>query len=206
MVADAFPAPRFTLTRARRLLTGAAVTAAAATSLMATAPGASAATRPCRDATTPIAHASRATMQRAVFCLVNRERTERHLPRLVRSRKLDRSAQRWTDEMVGSDDFSHGNAFMNRITAVGFDWTTVGENIATGYATPRAVVAAWMASPGHCANILDPSYREVGTGLINHDIRGASNINGTWTQDFGRKMGQRALSDNDGPAQACYRH
>ena len=44
----------------------------------------------------------------------------------------------------------------------------VGENIAWGtaaLATPRAIVAAWMASPGHRANILDPRYRETGIGV-----------------------------------------
>ena len=47
----------------------------------------------------------------------------------------------------------------------------VGENIAWGtlyLATPRAIVAAWMASPGHRANILDARYRETGIGVSPH--------------------------------------
>jgi uncharacterized protein YkwD len=139
-------------------------------------------------------------------CLINRRRADHHLPGLTASRKLNRSAQRWTDAMVSGEQFSHGPAFMDRISAVGFDWTDAGENIATGFMTPRSVVKAWMASPGHCANILDPLYREVGTGVVNRMIHGSSNVDGTWTQDFGRLMGQRALSENFGPARACYRH
>jgi uncharacterized protein YkwD len=106
--------------------------------------------------------------------------------------------------MISDEQFSHGAAFMDRISAVHFDWIDAGENIATGYTTPESVVDAWMASPGHCANILDPQYREVGTGVVNRMIRGTSNIDGTWTQDFGRLMGQPALSENFGPARACY--
>ena len=139
------------------------------------------------------------------MCLINRERTEHHLPKLVADRRLDRSAQRWSDTMVSDTEFSHGTAFTDRISAAGFDWSQAGEDIATGFATPQAVVHAWMASPGHCANILDPAYREVGTGIVNGAITGSSSAGATWTQDFGRLMGQRALSGDVGPAHACYR-
>ncbi|HET9125797.1 MAG TPA: CAP domain-containing protein [Solirubrobacteraceae bacterium] len=159
----------------------------------------------CRGAHVPVNRARPGEMRRAVLCLVNRERRRHGLPRLVASARLDRSAQRWTNAMVHSDQFTHGSAFMNRISATGFDWSTVGENIATGFRTPAAVVRAWMRSPGHCANILDPAYREVGTGLSARRIPHASSLVGTWTQDFGRLMGQRALSTDDGPARACYR-
>ena len=66
----------------------------------------------------------------------------------------------------------------------------VGENIAWGtlyLATPRAIVAAWMASPGHRANILDARYRETGIGVSPHPP--ASLAHGQpgaiYTQDFG---------------------
>ncbi len=195
-------------TRLRRLCVGALLSILTAATLALTASGARAAElhRPCAHAGTSILHADQSQLQRAVVCLINRQRRARHLPILIASRKLDRSAQRWTDAMVSDEQFTHGTAFMDRISAVGFDWTNAGENIATGYMTPAAVVKAWMASPGHCANILDPLYREVGTGVVNRMIRGTSNVDGTWTQDFGRLMSQRALSQNFGPARACYSH
>jgi uncharacterized protein YkwD len=195
------------LSPVRRPLAAAVLAVAAMAGSMATASAAVAAdSSGCPDAQVTIMNASPDQMRAAVLCLVNLERTERHLPQLVASDKLDRSAQDWTDSMVGSDDFSHGSAFMNRITATGFDWTTVGENIATGYETPAAVVKAWMRSPGHCANILDPAYREVGTGELARRISHVSTLVGTWTQDFGRLMDQPALSGNYGPADACDRH
>jgi uncharacterized protein YkwD len=194
---------------ARRLLAGSLLAATAATSLMVAAPGATARSRSegCANAHVQIAHSSTIRMQRAVVCLINQQRAERGLSKLVTSRKLDHSAQHWTNTMVDDSLFSHGagTAFAARISAAGFDWENVAENIATGYATPSAVVGAWMRSPGHCTNILNPVYREVGTGVANSVIHGASDIDGTWTQDFGRLMGQRALSTNFGPAQGCYR-
>jgi len=54
----------------------------------------------------------------------------------------------------------------DRMTAAGYNWNSAGENIAAGEATPIAVVAGWMASPGHRDNILSPSYRETGTGYV----------------------------------------
>jgi len=188
-----------------RALLGAAAGVLAATALTAPSAMANGAMHPprCRGAHTNIAGAQPVLMRRAVLCLINLERGAHHLPGLVASAKLDRSAQDWTNSMVASDDFTHGDAFMNRISATGFDWATVGENIATGYETPAAVVRAWMRSPGHCANILDPAYREVGTGLSARRIPRASSLEGTWTQDFGRLMGQPALSGDYGPANAC---
>ena len=197
--------PHIHLGVAHRLLVVAAVCAAAALTMLLGASGASARVTHCPHANTPILRGDHSELQRAVVCLVNLQRTAHHLPRLVASRRLDHSAQRWTTAMVSDQQFTHGPAFFNRISAVGFDWTDAGENIATGFATPTAVVLAWMASPGHCANILDPQFREVGTGLVDRAIHGASSAGGTWTQDFGRLMHQRTLSDDFGPAHSCYR-
>ena len=159
--------------------------------------------RGCAGARTPIARASRAQLQRAVVCLIDVQRAHRGLPRLRENARLNRSAQGWTNVMVTHRDFSHGADFAARISAVGFDWSNVGENIATGYRTATAVVRAWMASKGHCQNILNPVYRYVGTGVADESITGDSTSAGTWTQDFGLLMGQHPASGNWGPAQGC---
>ena len=66
----------------------------------------------------------------------------------------------------------------------------VGENIAWGtlwLATPRAIVAAWMASPGHRANILDRRYRDTGIGVSPHPPTSLAHgqPGAIYTQDFG---------------------
>lgn len=136
------------------------------------------------------------------MCLINEQRRAHGLPRLRESRRLDRSAQGWTDTMVRDGMFTHGSDFAARITAAGFTWSTAGENIATGFPTPRSVVDAWMASTGHCQNILSPSYADVGTGVDNHGIRGYGGP-ATWTQDFALPQGASPPSNNSGPAAGC---
>ncbi|HEY1711474.1 MAG TPA: CAP domain-containing protein [Solirubrobacteraceae bacterium] len=186
-------------TAARRAATAVAVLVAS----MSCASVAAAHARGCANAHTSIRHTSRGDLQRTVVCLINQERHARGLPGLRENSRLNRSAQGWTNVMVTHRDFSHGADFASRISAVGFDWSNVGENIATGYATPSSVVTAWMASTGHCQNILNPIYRYVGTGVSDDSIAGYSTLAGTWTQDFGLLMGQHAASGKWGPAEGC---
>jgi uncharacterized protein YkwD len=159
----------------------------------------------CANANRPATRASRDAMRAAVVCLINQRRTRRGLPALTVSPRLNSSAQAWTSVMVATGNFSHGpgTAFASRISATGYDWRTAGENIATGYATPSAVVSAWMASPDHCRNILDPSFRNVGTGEVPAAIGGASSDPATWTQDFGLLANQSPLSSNTRPQNGC---
>lgn len=160
--------------------------------------------RPCPNANTPATRATKKAMRAAVVCLINKQRTARGLPALHEQPQLQRSAQSWTDTMVTQNEFSHGTAFWNRIQATGYDWETLGENIATGFETPEDVVNAWMGSPGHCRNILDPEYVSVGTGVLAQAVASAASGPATWTQDFGRTMSQSAPSGNWGPADSCH--
>ena len=105
--------------------------------------------------------------------------------------------------MVSSDVFSHGTNFAARISAAGYDWRAAGENIATGFQTPVGVVRAWMASTGHCQNILNPTYGNVGTGISRRPVSGWASGAGTWTQDFALSMFKSPPSANWGPADGC---
>ena len=157
----------------------------------------------CSNANAVVGRASPQALRTAVVCLINQQRTSRQLPPLRASLLLDRSAQRWTDAMVMSDMFSHGTNFAARISAVGYVWRAAGENIATGFQTPRSVVNGWMASTGHCQNILNPTYGNVGTGVSTHAVRGWATGGGTWTQDFALSMFKSPPSANWGPADGC---
>ena len=157
----------------------------------------------CPDANAAVGQAPAQALRSAVVCLINQARAAHHLPTLHESALLDRSAQRWTSSMVTSDEFSHGTNFASRITAAGYVWRAAGENIATGFATPRSVVRAWMASTGHCQNILNPQYRNVGTGVSPRAVRGFATGFGTWTQDFALGMHSSPPSGNYGPMDGC---
>src|SRR5205823_9943783 len=89
-----------------------ALLALSAAAVICLAPAASArAHEACRNATTPAIAATRSQTRAAVVCLINQQRTQRHLPALHPRRSLDRAAQRWTDAMVASRRFTHGANF-----------------------------------------------------------------------------------------------
>jgi uncharacterized protein YkwD len=183
--------------RTARML--AACVAALAPAALAAPDPAGAAT--CADANVPASRATKAAMRTAVVCLVNQQRRLHHLPVLHVSRRLNTSAQNWTNTMVRTGVFSHGADFAGRISASGYEWSFAGENIAAGFPTPRAVVRGWMASTDHCRNILDPDFANVGTGV---SARALGPFGGaTWTQDFGLWLGLFPPSGNDGPMRHC---
>lgn len=82
--------------------------------------------------------------------------------------RLTVAAQAHAEDMSANDYFSHtdlnGGSVADRVTASGYDWCWVGENIAYGYTTQTNVFNAWMDSPGHRANMLSASPTEFGLG------------------------------------------
>ena len=85
--------------------------------------------------------------------------------------RLESAAEAHTKAMLATQVFDHG-AFVARLRDFHITAPSIGENLAwaTGsYATPDAIVAAWLASPPHRANLLDPSYTRIGIG----DLAGA---------------------------------
>jgi uncharacterized protein YkwD len=89
---------------------------------------------------------------------------------LVWNAALASAALVHSDDMVAGNFFSHtgsdGRNAGQRITAAGYDWSTWGENIAAGQPTVAAVVDAWMASPGHCVNLMNARFRELGVACV----------------------------------------
>lgn len=137
----------------------------------------------------------------AVLCLINKERSKAGLGGFDSNKKLQKAAQRHNDRMVGTGCFDHecsGEAELtNRLESVGYlgggltRWA-YGENIAWGtqdYATPRSMVAAWMDSPGHRANILSSDFREIGIGFSTGTPDSAREDGAIYTTDFGLRVG-----------------
>jgi uncharacterized protein YkwD len=82
--------------------------------------------------------------------------------------RLERAARGHSTEMLRTGTFAHG-AFTARIRSVGVRMPRIGENLAwsTGSVTiARTIVAMWLASPEHRANLLRPGYRLVGVGAL----------------------------------------
>jgi uncharacterized protein YkwD len=90
-------------------------------------------------------------------------------------------------DMADKNYFSHdsldGRSMADRINATGYTWSTIGENIAAGYNSVQSVVSGWMASEGHCANLMNPRFTELGLACARND---ASTYRTYWSQEFGR--------------------
>jgi uncharacterized protein YkwD len=87
-------------------------------------------------------------------------------PPLQLSSTLYSAAAEHVVDMAQHDYFEHvdlsGHSPADRVRATGYRYTLVGENIAYGPATADEVVAGWLHSPGHCENIMDPRFVEMG--------------------------------------------
>jgi len=107
-------------------------------------------------------------------------------PPLAASALLARVALAYAHDMATFGYMQHtgrdGSSPAERITRSGYRWREVGENLASGVMTPDEVVAGWLASPEHCANLMDPAYREMGVAFaVNpHDKLGVY-----WAMEFG---------------------
>jgi uncharacterized protein YkwD len=101
--------------------------------------------------------------------------------------KLEESALAHSKDMVAQNFFDHsssnGNTLVERVNATGYVWSRLGENIAANYGSVDQVVAAWMASDGHCANMMNPNFAEIGMVCL----RGTptNQFSNYWTLNFG---------------------
>ena len=100
---------------------------------------------------------------------------------LVWNDQLAKAAYDHSVDMHTNNYFSHtgldGSDPGQRITAAGYSWESWGENIAEGFTTEQAVMNAWLGSEGHCKNIMDAGFKDIGAGREGN----------YWTQDFGSK-------------------
>jgi serine protease len=123
--------------------------------------------------------------QQEMLSRINAERAKAGAGPLAVEDRLTRAAQGWSQYMSDHAYFSHfapdGSGPGQRITAAGYAWRTYGENIAWGQPDVGSVMDAWLHSPGHRANILNPNFKEVGLGLA----QGAGSP--YYCQDFGTR-------------------
>jgi len=125
---------------------------------------------------------------RGVVEATNTERQSNGLPSLQQSSKLTQSARTKAEDMIANQYFQHtspaGKGIADLALEVGYDYIAIGENLALGgFKNNQSLIDAWMASPGHRANILNPSFTEIGVFVIKANYKGRN----TWfaVQHFG---------------------
>ena len=98
------------------------------------------------------------------------KRRFRAAPPLRWNDKLAAAALVHSRDMAARDYFSHtgkdGRTVGDRASREGYSWRQIGENIATGRGSPEQIVATWLASPEHCANIMFPTFTEMGAAYV----------------------------------------
>jgi len=136
-----------------------------------------------------------AVIQKQMVQLVNATRSSRRQcgntyfaasGRVRWNSKLAGAARQHSRDMATTGRLSHigsdRSVLVKRVENNGYRWKTVGENIAGGYETSAATVSNWLKSPPHCANIMQPTFIEIGAACA----RGSSTKLGThWTLVLG---------------------
>jgi uncharacterized protein YkwD len=107
------------------------------------------------------------------------------VPPLKASADLNEAATRHARDMARNRFFDHrgsdGSQPKDRVLGAGYQSRLTGENIALGPESAEEAVAGWLASPGHCENIMDARFQDTGVGLATG--RGRGQI--YWVQTFG---------------------
>jgi uncharacterized protein YkwD len=115
----------------------------------------------------------RATEIQAMISRHNATRSSAGVGQLTPNVLLNEIAQDQADYMASVNNLKHedsaGHHVDGRATAIGYGWSTIGENI--GFDTdPANLYAGWLASQGHHDNIVDPDFEELGVGVVQDGI------------------------------------
>ncbi len=146
----------------------------------------------------PLAGVSDEAAERRILDLINQARaTSRYCGnqlfnavRPVRwNDSLAEASLRHSEDMARNNYFSHsgrdGSNPGQRVERAGYRFRTVGENIAAGQQNAEAAVAGWIKSPGHCANLMNPAFVDMGAGVV---VDRRSEMGVYWTQEFGAPL------------------
>lgn len=97
------------------------------------------------------------------------------------------AAARHSLDMALHNHFDHtgtdGSSSSQRVTAAGYAWSATGENIAAGYGSVAAVMNGWLASEGHCRNLMNATFRDVAVSCVQ---RSGTTYGQYWTMVLAR--------------------
>jgi len=126
--------------------------------------------------------------------LTNQERAKVGAPALTLNSGLTEAALRKGGDMFAFDYWAHnspsGRDPWSFFLEVGYRYLYAGENLARDFANPEGVVSAWMASPTHRDNLLNPKYKEIGVAVIDGTLAGVETT--LVVQHFGTPVGEVA--------------
>jgi uncharacterized protein YkwD len=122
----------------------------------------------------------------------NQARQAHGCPPVTLNEPLNRAAQSHSMNMALDDFFGHvgpdESTAADRVSAAGYRWQDVAENLTAGYSTPEEAVEAWLSSEGHRRNLLNCDLTEMGAGLyyLKSDTGRIRDMNYYWTQVLAR--------------------
>lgn len=100
--------------------------------------------------------------------------------------KLAQTALAHSTDMANRNYFQHkgkdGSVVGTRAQRSGYRWRNIGENLAAGQGSAQQAVEGWLASPGHCSNLMSRDFREMGAAYA---VNPKSDLSIYWTQVFG---------------------
>lgn len=104
---------------------------------------------------------------------------------------LARAADAHASDMAHRNYFSHkspeGEDFVSRIRNSGYQGDAGGENLAMGLPDATSVVAGWLDSPGHCENLMERAWTDMGLGYAQAHYPGYTSLFTYWVQEFGQR-------------------
>jgi len=111
----------------------------------------------------------------------NEARTKNNLPPLKENQLLNQSAYLKAKEMLELQYFAHespsGKKLENWLSEVGYSYLIAGENLAMGnFPSEKILVDAWLQSPGHRENILNPRFDEIGVAVLKGNFQGKETL------------------------------
>jgi uncharacterized protein YkwD len=115
------------------------------------------------------AQTSEETQKQQIITLINEERQKFNLGRLRQNSNLTQAADNKVADMISGEYFAHvsptGKKWSDFIQASGYNYVAGGENLARNYTSSREIVQAWLNSPAHRDNILNPKFKETGIAI-----------------------------------------
>lgn len=120
-----------------------------------------------------------------VLSLINQARGQAHncggqfypvAPAVTWNDLLTEAAHRHSSDMATRDFFDHpgsdGTNVADRVTATGYKWGLVAENLLVGTDDPMVVIQEWVDSPGHCKNLMNAEFTEIGLSAVQGNYGG----------------------------------